>query len=99
MHSYTNHSNFFKRLHRRSDTLVGQADYITVYHPRQLKVLLDHVADSLTQWLTNGSMPRISKALRHGTEVWKVYDPCSSQTLYFDEEDSLRVWMEERYYQ
>ena len=95
MNSYTNNST----PHGNFGTLVGRSEYVTAYHPRQFKRLLRRATDAFAHWLTTGSMPRISKAMQGDTEVWKVYDPVSNQTLYFDQENSLRVWMEERYYQ
>jgi hypothetical protein len=99
MNSYTDHSKSFDRHPNGLNPLAGRVEYITVYHPRQLQPLLKRVMDSIAHWLTSGSMPRISKATQGETEVWRVYDPVSSRTLYFDQEDALRIWMEERYYQ
>lgn len=99
MNSYTDRSVGLEHHRSRLEALIGRTDYTTAYHPKQLGVLLSRVADGVMHWLTTGSMPKISKEMQGETEVWRVYDPVSNRTRYFDNEDGLRVWMEERYYQ
>ena len=70
----------------------------TVYSPSRLRELLTQLGQSIVNWLTTGSMPRVSKHKRGSVEFWRVYDPFSKTVLRFDHEDSLRVWMEQRYY-
>ncbi|HEY9888201.1 MAG TPA: hypothetical protein V6D02_07350 [Candidatus Obscuribacterales bacterium] len=91
MNSYTNGATF--------DALQGHGNYITAYHPSHLVTALHQALNHFVNWLTAGSMPHISKVVRGNTETWKVYDPTVGRTLYFVQEDDLRVWMEERYYQ
>ncbi|MEM6521141.1 MAG: hypothetical protein AAF892_15355 [Cyanobacteria bacterium P01_D01_bin.71] len=100
MNSYT-HKNLSVEQHRsRLETLINRSDsYITAYHPGQLRRLLSHWGQTLVCWLTNGTMPRISKTVQGDTTVWKAYDPISHQTHYFHQENALRIWLEERYYQ
>jgi hypothetical protein len=99
MNSVTDHAPSFDHYPRGFTALKGQSEYVTAYHPRQLMPLLKRVMNGIAHWLTTGSMPHISKTVQGDTEVWKVYDPVSSRTLYFDQENALRIWMEERYYQ
>jgi hypothetical protein len=98
VHSYTDRSIRLDHRHRGS-LLRGQSEYITAYHPKQLGPLLKQMMTGIVNWLTTGSMPRISKAVLGETEVWKVVDPMTNRTLYFEEENALRAWMEQRYYQ
>jgi hypothetical protein len=98
MNSYTDHSTALEQRHHPLNTLVARNAYITAYHPRHLGTLLAKVGQGLMHWLTTGSLPRIAKTQQGDIEIWKVYDPMSNQTRYFDDEDTLRVWMEERYY-
>jgi hypothetical protein len=35
---------------------------------------------------------------RSGAIVWQVYDPMTEQNSYFDSEDAVRVWLDQRYY-
>lgn len=97
MHSYTDHSTVFGR--RRLGSLITDPKYVTAYHPKQFKTLLERTMKAFSHWLTTGNMPRISRDMQGDREVWKVYDPISLQTRYFDEENALRAWMEQRYYQ
>lgn len=97
MNSYTEQSALLEH-RQRLDRLVNPS-YTTAYHPSQLGKLLQRLGQSFTNWLTTGSMPRVSRELQGDTEVWKVYDPFSNATRYFDQENDLRVWMEARYYQ
>ena len=99
MHSYTDNSNLFDARSHGLGTLIGRPRYTTAYHPSQLGRLLSRASRSMIHWLTTGSMPRVSKEMQGDTEVWKVHDPVSHCTRYFDHEDELRVWMEGRYYQ
>jgi hypothetical protein len=99
MNSYTHHTTPLHHQRGGLETLVRQPDYTTAYHPARLGNLLAAVGQRLTNWLTTGSMPHISKKVRGTTEVWRVYDPVADRTLYFDQEEPLRAWMETRYYQ
>ncbi len=98
MHTYTERAKLFRPAHG-FDTFIGRSQYQTAYHPSQLGRLLSRASQSLVNWLTTGSMPRVSKQMQGDTLVWKVYDPVSHCTRYFEHEDALRVWMEARYYQ
>lgn len=99
MNSFTDRSTLLEHRRSRLEALVGRSNYITAYHPSQLSRLFSHMFSGIVDWLTKGSMPHISKTMQGDTEVWKVYDPVSNRTLYFEQENALRVWMEERYYQ
>ncbi|WP_204138190.1 hypothetical protein [Halomicronema sp. CCY15110] len=99
MHSYTDNSTQFHSRSHGLGALIGRPRYETAYHPRQLGRLLSRTSQGLVHWLTTGSMPRVSKEMKGDTEFWRVYDPVSHSTRYFDHEDALRVWMEARYYQ
>ncbi len=99
MQSYTNHPISLEHHRQRLESLVQESSYVTAYHPKQVTSLFTRAMQGLTQWLTTGNMPRISKAMQGDREVWKVYDPISAQTQYFEEENALRAWMEQRYYQ
>lgn len=98
MNSYTEQSTLLERRHHRFAAFVNPA-YTTAYHPSQLGKLLGRLSHRLMQWLTTGSMPRVTKEMQGDTEVWKVYDPISHVTRHFVEENDLRIWMEARYYQ
>ena len=97
MNTYTQPSNLLDQRHTSFASLIHPANYTTAYHPNSLGHLFRHLAEQTVNWLTAGAMPRISRTTKNGGEVWRVYDPTSNQTLYFAQENSLRVWMEERY--
>ena len=71
----------------------------TAYRPGRLGQLLSQLGQRLVHWLADGSTPKISKRTNGDTEVWKVYDPVADRTLYFDQEDAVRIWIDERHYQ
>jgi hypothetical protein len=98
MNSYTGRSAALEPRHSQLDVLVSRTAYTTAYHPRHLGTLLARIGKHVMHWLTTGSLPRITKTMQGDTEVWKVYDPITNRTHYFDDEADLRVWMEERYY-
>lgn len=61
----------------------------------QLKSHLDHLGQAL---IDINSDPQISKLCdRFGTPYWKVYDPITDQRYYFDEENDVYRWIEQRY--
>ncbi|MEM1290049.1 MAG: hypothetical protein AAGH67_01045 [Cyanobacteria bacterium P01_H01_bin.162] len=97
MNTYTQPSNLLDQRHTSFASLIHPANYTTAYHPNSLGHLFHHLAEQTVNWLTAGAMPRISRTTKNGAEVWRVYDPTSNQTLYFAQENALRVWMEERY--
>ena len=99
MNTYTDRSMRLDHHRHHLETLIGNSDYVTAYHPKQLGTRFNQVIDGVMNWLTAGSMPRISKRIHGEAEVWKVYDPATHRTLYFDQEGALRIWLEERYYQ
>ena len=35
---------------------------------------------------------------RFGATIWRVFDPMTEQTVYFDSEEAVRVWLDRRYY-
>lgn len=56
---------------------------------------------ALGQWLltilTEGDRLQITqRAIKNG-QVWEVYDPSSQRHRQFESEESLRVWLEQRY--
>ncbi|MGD1908634.1 MAG: hypothetical protein ACFB0C_21980 [Leptolyngbyaceae cyanobacterium] len=62
-----------------------------------LSQALTQMGKGLVHWLTSGSQPRITQIQRGDTEMWKVYDPIDSQVLYFDHEDQVRAWLDDRH--
>ncbi len=100
MNSYTNSSNTsLLDLQRQRFEVLLKHPVNTAYDPGRIGALLENWGQTLVHWLTTGSMPKITKYAQGDTDVWKVYDPMSNRTLYFDHEDALRVWMDQRYYQ
>lgn len=98
MNTYTENSALLQRPPHGLDTIVNRLQYTTAYHPGQVGQLLNQLGQTVMNWLTAGSLPRVSKVMQGETAVWKVYDPVSNCTRYFEQETALRVWMEERYY-
>ncbi|MEM0979438.1 MAG: hypothetical protein AAGH78_04100 [Cyanobacteria bacterium P01_H01_bin.58] len=100
MHSCPNSSNATllelqrQRLEMLLDHSAGSA-----YRPNRMGKFFVKLGQGLVHWLTSGDTPKISKFVRGDIEVWQVYDPAISQTLYFDNETELRTWMDQRYYQ
>lgn len=70
----------------------------TAHRPTNVNRAMKHASHSLVHWLTNGSMPQVTKEYQGEIELWKVYDPLTKKTLYFDHESALRTWMDQRYY-
>ncbi|MEM9003049.1 MAG: hypothetical protein AAGE59_05905 [Cyanobacteria bacterium P01_F01_bin.86] len=70
----------------------------TAYSWGRLRQLLAQLGAGMANWLTNGSMPKVSIHKRGGVEFWRVYDPMAKTALQFDNEDALRIWLEQRYY-
>ncbi|MEM9118660.1 MAG: hypothetical protein AAGD09_12365 [Cyanobacteria bacterium P01_F01_bin.56] len=99
MNTYTKNSALFHPSRHGLSAIVNRWQHTTAYHPGQLGQLLNRIGQGVMNWLTTGSLPRVSKTIQGDTEVWKVYDPVSNSTRYFEQELALRVWMEERYYQ
>lgn len=100
MNSYTHKNPALEQHRSRLESIINRSDgYKTAYHPGQLKQLFSRLGQSLVRWLTDGAMPRITETVQGDTVVWRVYDPTSHQTHYFDEENALRIWLETRYYQ
>lgn len=99
MNSYSKPSNT-TLLDLQRQRLEELLDYSgsTAYRPGRLRELLTQLGQCVVGWLTTGSMPKVSKHERGGLEFWRVYDPISKTVLRFDQEDALRVWMEQRYY-
>jgi len=64
MHSFTDHSTLLEHRRSRLEALVGRSDYITAYHPSQLSRLFSHLFSGMVDWLTQGSMPHISKTMQ-----------------------------------
>ncbi len=49
---------------------------------------------------SNPTEPRIQhKRDRFGHVYWRTYDPINSQIKYFETEDEVCQWLENRYYQ
>jgi hypothetical protein len=59
--------------------------------------IMRRVGQALVHWLTAGDAPRISLTTQGDTQVWKVYDPTDHQTYYFDDENNVRQWLDQRF--
>ncbi|MGF1460872.1 MAG: hypothetical protein ACFBSG_17820 [Leptolyngbyaceae cyanobacterium] len=99
MHSYTEKSARLEQHRRQLEALVNPPIETTAYHPNRLGQLINRMGKSLVNWLTASPAPQVSKQIQGDVEVWRVYDPISNRTAFFDDEASLRVWMENRYNQ
>lgn len=99
MNSYTECQTTLERNRDQLEALLGKSGYTTSYFPDRLVSFLGRLGKGAMNWLTTGTMPRVSKTMQGDLETWKVFDPVADQTLYFDDEDALRVWMDTRYYQ
>ena len=49
--------------------------------------------------MTRGKEPQISKVVTEHEIQWKVYDPVGDRTHWFHQEQEVRAWLEQRYYQ
>ncbi|MDB9527324.1 hypothetical protein PN498_15090 [Oscillatoria sp. CS-180] len=98
MNSYTQRSTALEHNRNRLEALIAQSDYTTVYHPVHLGKFLSRMGRGLVHWLTAGSEPRVSHEVGRNADSWKVFDPASKRTLRFDHEESVRIWLESRYY-
>lgn len=99
MNSYTEYQATLEQNRDQLEVLLRKSDDTTSYFPNRLVGFLSRVGQTVMNWLTAGTMPRVSRTMQGELEVWKVFDPISERTLYFDDENALRVWMDTRYYE
>lgn len=69
-----------------------------VERPSRLQKVLNDLGQTLVRWLTQGDAPRISLSTQGDTEIWRVYDPVNTSTHYFNSENEVRDWLDQRYY-
>ncbi|WP_008311365.1 hypothetical protein [Leptolyngbya sp. PCC 6406] len=99
MNSYTHYTTTLLDQQRQHlDTLVSRPDE-TAFQPSRLGEVVAQIGHALVNYFATGSHPRISQAVRQGHAVWKVYDPISDRVHYFDHEDEVRVWLDQRFYE
>ncbi|MGG6296045.1 hypothetical protein ACQ4M4_16780 [Leptolyngbya sp. AN02str] len=59
---------------------------------------LSKFSQTMVTRLAGTQEPQISqKRDRNGGVSWVVYDPLTSETLYFSSEAEVRMWLEQRY--
>lgn len=99
MNSYTHASQALLNQQRQHLETLVQHPYSTVYEPSRVGQFAHRLGQMLLAWFTSGSEPRIRKLIQGGTDVWQVYDPATEKTLYFNHENEVRVWLDQRFYQ
>ena len=85
--------------HYSADLFKGsESFYPAVSSPKNgFNALLSQVQRFLN---SNPMEPRIQqKRDRFGHAYWRTYDPMTSQTKYFETENEVCQWLENRYYQ
>lgn len=85
---------------RHSDPLENSL-YSAQSESRMFKVWtwIGQASRFLVNQLVRRNEPKIHQTInRQGTASWKVYDPITEQTSYFDSEQNVRQWIENRYY-
>lgn len=60
---------------------------------------LEAVVAALFDSLIRPSEPIIHYGQHGCEEVWRVYDPQTRQEAVFSNENEVRIWLEQRYYQ
>lgn len=59
-----------------------------------------HLATAVLNGLSSSQAPRIRQKIdRLGNRYYRVYDPIENTHRLFTSEESVRVWLEQRYYQ
>ncbi|MEB3268064.1 MAG: hypothetical protein VKJ09_05940 [Leptolyngbya sp.] len=54
--------------------------------------------DTLFTRLAGSNQPRIRQTVgRNGQPQWQVYDPVTGDRHQFPDEESVRIWLEQRY--
>jgi hypothetical protein len=72
---------------------------LSTWSPKiKLGSALHTLGHRISHWMFEGEEPHISKTTdRAGHTVWHVYDPVSNVHANFDNESSVRRWLENRY--
>lgn len=60
---------------------------------------LQQWGERLSAGLVRGLEPQITQTATPAGSIWKVYDPSDEQTRWFDSEQEVRIWLEQRYHQ
>lgn len=100
MHSSTHEAQaLLEQRRQRLETSLHQTTGRIVDRPSRLRQFLSGVSQALVNWLIQGDAPRIHRFTQGETEVWKGYDSMDQRTHYFTQEEDVRAWLDQRYYQ
>lgn len=78
--------------------LISSRELEAKNHKQDSESWLLKVWRSLIAALSRNSEIQVCKEHdRAGYTWWKLYDPITSETIYFDSEEELRSWIEESY--
>jgi hypothetical protein len=99
MNSYTHASQVLLDQQRRQLETLIQHPHSTVYEPSRIGQIAHRLGQMLMAWFTCGSEPRIRKLTQGGTDIWQVYDPTVEQTRYFNDENEVSIWLDQRFYE
>jgi hypothetical protein len=97
--SYSNQARSLEQQRQKLETLLSSQPYTSAYAPARLGDFINRWSRSFVKWLIGSQDPHITQR-RHGNQTfWQVYDPVTRETLLFDDEASIRTWIDQRYYQ
>ena len=79
------------------ETLI-QSNKLTFY-THHSATFIKRLGCGLVNFLTGGSGLIITQYHQGNIQTWQVYDSLTDKTLYFEQEEALRIWIEQHYNQ
>lgn len=68
--------------------------------PSGLGYQLNQIWRSLSRYLSRSNEPQVWQVRSHSNEIrWRVFDPMSERTLFYNTEEEVRIWLEQSRYQ
>ena len=65
----------------------------------QLTKLVEKICQRIFNEIQTASELQITQVLdKSGNLAWRVYDPITYNTFIFNDEEEVKIWLEERYY-
>lgn len=69
------------------------------FYTHQSANLVKRLGCSLMNFFTGSSDLIITQYAQGNIQTWQVYDSLTDQTLYFEQEETLRSWIDQHYNQ
>lgn len=98
MNSYTNYPNSTSLLKERQQ--LEKSLQVSTANAAKIQLLtqLKHWGVALVKFLAPSNEPRIKAINSANGTAWKVYDPVTQSSHLFTTEESLLIWLDQRYY-